>query len=180
MEEYIDILDSNGIPTGEVKPKSEVHEKGYFHNTAHVWIFNENKEILLQQRSLNKSICPGLWDVSAAGHVDAGERVEDAAIREVYEELGLKLQNKKLIKIGTNKIERYYSNNLIDNEFHNSFLYQTNTNIKSYIIDSIEVEAIKYVTIEDFIRLLNTADNNHFVKSNREYYLNVIKSISEF
>ena len=180
MEEYIDILDSNGVPTGEIKPKSVVHEKGYFHNTAHVWIFNEKKEILLQQRSLNKSICPGLWDVSAAGHVDSGETVKEAAIREVYEELGLKLQNEKLIKISTNKVERYYAENLIDNEFHNSFIYQTDTKLKSYCVNKIEVEAIKYISIQDFINLLNTDNNNHFIKSNKEYYLRVIKSISEF
>ena len=91
MDEYIDIVNRKGIPTGESCLKSEVHRLGYYHNTAHVWLFTTDGEILLQQRALSKEICPGLWDVSAAGHVDTGEAIEDAAIRETFEELNYKL-----------------------------------------------------------------------------------------
>ena len=50
MEEYFDVLDEEGRPSGVTKPKSEVHTKGYWHRTVHIWIINENNEILLQKR----------------------------------------------------------------------------------------------------------------------------------
>ena len=42
----------------------------------------------------------GLWDVSAAGHVDSGETLEDAAVEETFEELNYKLSKTDLIKVG--------------------------------------------------------------------------------
>ena len=43
--EYLDICDSNGNLIGEKKPKKEVHEKGLWHRSAHIWIINSKKEI---------------------------------------------------------------------------------------------------------------------------------------
>ena len=100
MEEYIDILTKEGNPTGESAPKSKIHQKGYYHNTAHIWFYTKSGEILLAQRAASKTICPLLWDVSVAGHIDAGETVEVAAIRETKEEIGLDISENDLIKIG--------------------------------------------------------------------------------
>ena len=54
--EYIDIFDYNNNPTGEIKEKTQAHEDGKFHRTAHVWIMNDKKELLLQKRSATKKI----------------------------------------------------------------------------------------------------------------------------
>lgn len=45
--EYIDIFDENNNPTGEIKEKTKAHEEGNFHRTAHIWIMNDKKELLL-------------------------------------------------------------------------------------------------------------------------------------
>jgi isopentenyl-diphosphate delta-isomerase len=58
MAEYIDIVTKEGLPTGKSALKSEIHLKGYFHNTAHVWLYTKQGEILLAQRADSKSICP--------------------------------------------------------------------------------------------------------------------------
>ena len=102
--------------------KSEIHSKGYYHNTAHVWLYTANGEILLAQRSATKVICPSLWDVSVAGHVDAGEFIIQAAIREVKEEIGLELHTNDLQKIGVFKCLQSYNNAIIDNEFHHTYI----------------------------------------------------------
>ncbi len=81
MKEYIDIFDENNNPTGEVKEKQQAHEDGNFHRTAHIWIINDKSELLLQKRSASKKTHPNFWDISAAGHIRAGESVIDGGIR---------------------------------------------------------------------------------------------------
>ena len=58
----------------------------------------KQRQILLQQRSHKKTIHPLLWDVSVAGHIDAGETFIEAALRETKEEIGLLLKQKILKK----------------------------------------------------------------------------------
>ena len=60
-------------PTGERKLKSEVHRDGDWHRSSHVWLLSPEGRLLLQRRSEAKVTWPGLWDVSAAGHISAGE-----------------------------------------------------------------------------------------------------------
>lgn len=179
MDEYIDIVTEAGKPTGRVALKSEAHKNGWFHNTIHLWLYTKKGEILLQQRSHKKVIFPLLWDVSAAGHIDAGESFENAAIRETHEELGLLLESKHLTKIGINKHLSSYDNGIIqDNEFHHVYLAELIVNINNLKPQEEEVEALKLVTLKEFkTLLLNSATNNHFVESNKAYYEFVLENI---
>lgn len=180
MEEYIDIVDQNGIPTGVSAPKSEIHSKGHLHNTAHVWFFTSVGDILLQQRAASKAICPLLWDVSVAGHIDAGETIEQAAVREAKEEIGIFITEDILIKIGVFECFQSYPNGIIDNEFHNTFIAEINVNIEDLILQKEEVEALKFVSLLEFETLLyNSENNSHFVPSNRKYYEFVLDAIKE-
>lgn len=179
MDEYIDIVSETGEPTGKVALKSEAHKNGWFHNTIHLWLFTTKGEILLQQRSHKKAIYPLLWDVSAAGHIDAGESFDTAAIRETHEELGLPLKPSNLIKIGVNKHKKAYANDtILDNEFHHVFIAELKVKIEDLTIQEEEVEAIKLVTFNEFSALLeNSKNNSHFIDSNRTYYQFVLDKI---
>lgn len=66
-----------------------IHREGLRHRAVHIFALSKKGEIFLQKRSRLKDKCPGLWDSSAAGHVDAGEGYEACAKRELSEELGL-------------------------------------------------------------------------------------------
>lgn len=181
MDEYIDIVSKTGKPTGKTALKSEAHKNGWFHNTIHLWLYTEKGEILLQQRSHKKSIYPLLWDVSAAGHISAGESFKKAAIRETQEELGLKLKSKHLKKIGIHKHLSSYSNgNIQDNEFHHVYIAKLKVNIEELTPQEEEVEALKLVTFKEFNTLLyDSGKNNHFVTTNRSYYEFVIDNIQK-
>jgi len=180
MDEYIDIVTKDGVLTGESALKSEIHTKGYYHNTAHIWLFTKNGEIVLAQRAATKTICPLLWDVSVAGHVDAGESIEHAALRETKEELGLIIPKKGLIKIGVTECFQSYPNGIIDNEFHHTFISELKDDIASLKIDRKEVETIKLISITEFQNLINNIGiDNHFIPSNKKYYQFVLESIKE-
>ena len=71
------------------------------HRAVHILLFNEKGELFLQKRSRWKDRHPLAWDSSAAGHVEAGEDYDATAVREVWEEIGLRLAAvpKRLFKI---------------------------------------------------------------------------------
>ena len=71
------------------RPRGELHRLGLRHRAVHILVFNDRGELFLQRRSPDKDINPGLWDTSAAGHVDFGEGYDACARRELAEELGL-------------------------------------------------------------------------------------------
>ncbi len=54
MDEFIDIVTKDGEPTGKVALKSDAHKNGWYHNTIHLWLYTNDGEILLQQRSHKK------------------------------------------------------------------------------------------------------------------------------
>ena len=67
--------------------KREAVEKGIAHRIARIFLCNSKGEVLIQKRSSVTSN-PNKWDQSAAGHVDEGETYEEAAHRELKEEVG--------------------------------------------------------------------------------------------
>jgi len=66
-----------------------IHATGLRHRAVHILVFNGLGQLFLQKRSMKKDLNGGLWDTSAAGHVDAGEDYDISALREIEEELGI-------------------------------------------------------------------------------------------
>jgi len=73
----------------EYRPRHEIHALGLRHRAVHILVFNAEQQILLQKRSMMKDLNKGLWDTSAAGHVDQGESYDSCAPRELQEELNI-------------------------------------------------------------------------------------------
>lgn len=89
QDEIFEIFDENDCPVG-VARRSECHgNPKLIHRTAHVVVYHPDGRILLQRRSMNKDVQPGKWDTAVGGHVMPGETYEQAAARELTEELGL-------------------------------------------------------------------------------------------
>ncbi|WP_100613082.1 NUDIX hydrolase [Confluentibacter lentus] len=178
MDEYIDVADASGKLLGISELKSVIHQKGLYHHTAHIWLYTKKGEILLSQRSALKSICPLMWDVSVAGHIDAGESIINAAIRECQEEISLTLSESDLIKIGVFECFQSYESGIIDNEFHNTFIAELKVPLSKLKPQMEEVEALKLVSFDECENLLKHSETNgHFVASNTPYYKKVLKFI---
>jgi len=73
-------------------PRQFIHRQNLKHRAVHILVFNSQNQLFLQKRSLTKDLNPGLWDTSAAGHVDKGENYDMAAVRELHEELGIQTE----------------------------------------------------------------------------------------
>lgn len=80
-------------------PRAEVHANNLRHRAVHILLFNDAGDLFLQKRSRQKDRHPCLWDSSAAGHVDAGEEYDEAASRELGEELGVSADLERLVKL---------------------------------------------------------------------------------
>jgi isopentenyl-diphosphate delta-isomerase type 1 len=87
-QELLDVVDENDRVIG-VKTRGEIHLQGLMHRSVHILVFNSNGDLFIQKRSMNKDNDPGLWDSSAAGHLDSGEDYQACSIRELGEELGI-------------------------------------------------------------------------------------------
>ena len=87
-DEMLAVVDDEDKVVGSER-RDVIHRDNLKHRAVHIFALNKHGEIFLQKRSRLKDKCPGLWDSSAAGHVDAGEEYEACAVRELEEELGL-------------------------------------------------------------------------------------------
>lgn len=90
LDELFDIVDENDQPVGTM-PRREVHRLKQRHRAVHLLVVNREGKIFLHKRSLKKDLFPGVWDSSAAGHVGSGEDYDSTAVRELEEELGVRL-----------------------------------------------------------------------------------------
>lgn len=161
IEEYIDIISPGGDVTGVSKPRSEVHQAGDWHRSIHVWILNDARELLIQRRAFEKENHPGLWDVSCAGHITAGDSSRQAAVRELTEELGLTIQPTALELMFT--IESHYVLNngtYLDNELVDVYLLRKTIHINSLTLQSEEVDSIKTISVDAFCKSVLSKDSS--------------------
>lgn len=168
MDELIDIVDENGNYTGKTCLKSEAHKHGYFHPTIHVWLYTSNKQILLQKRAPTKKVFPGLWDISVAGHIAAGENIKIAAVREIKEEIGFDVLPENLHKIGTRKHMVNHSNGIIDNEFHHVFIAELTVPVQELKLQEEEVADLKLFSLETILHTKNY--ENLLLPQYQDYY----------
>jgi len=87
MEEQVILVNERDEKIG-LMPKLEAHQKGILHRAFSIFIFNDNNELMLQQRALNKYHSPGLWTNTCCSHQRDGETSLEAGKRRLEEEMG--------------------------------------------------------------------------------------------
>lgn len=176
-DELIDLLDDKGNKTGRTVMKHEAHVKGLWHETAHVWIYTTKREILLQQRSKKHSDIAGLWDFSAGGHIETGQGVESAAIREVKEELGLNISKQLLKKVFDLKAQNSHDG-IKNNEYYRVFLYKLHS-IPKFILQKEEVADAKFISIDLLEKELKDPVKRKQYVSHGAYWFKAIDAIKK-
>ena len=138
-KEIFDVVDEQDKVTGQAS-RQEVHSNpSLIHRVVHVLVFNTEGKLFLQKRSLFKDMQPGKWDSSVGGHVDVGESYEQAAIREMREELGI--QGTKLALLHT-----YLHRNPYESEFVRSYRCYWDGPIR---IDPEEIEEGRFWSLKE-------------------------------
>ena len=97
-EEWFDVVDGEDRVIGRA-PRAEVHARGLLHRAVHIFLFNTRGEFLLHLRSASKDEYPLTYTSSASGHLGVGEDYEEAAGRELEEELGMIAPLEWLVKL---------------------------------------------------------------------------------
>lgn len=146
--EIIDLYNKNKQKLGKtfIRGKDKLSENEYY-LLEQAWIINNKKEILLTKRSLNKSY-GGMWEPTS-GHVKTKETDLEGIQREVYEELNLKI-NKNELKF----IKTFIKNQAIIDVW----LIQKDIKLKDLKLKKDELIDAKFVTIKEFIKMLNNKE----------------------
>ncbi len=172
-QEAWQIYNSNGEPkTGQsIVPNDSRHNSQIIVGAVHVWIWrriNNDAEVLLQHRADIKPTWPGRYDISVAGHIDAGEDPLQAAVREGKEEIG--------IEFSTERMEYIFSYRNFDNGIKWVYLYEE-AEPTNYIFNDGEVQALKWVKVQTFTDMVANADKYNLVPHMSEYFSLVVKAL---
>lgn len=164
MKEIIDEINEKGEVIG-VMDKDVAHREGRLHRSIHLWIINDNGEILLQRRCADKKLYPNTWDVSVGGHVSAKESSIDAVFRETKEELGVDLDLGNVEYFGTFH-ERLKYEDIDSNELVDVFIVRQNIKKGDIILQKEEVSDVCLVSIEEMFNLMGS---DNLLPHNEEY-----------
>jgi isopentenyl-diphosphate delta-isomerase len=166
--ESFDELDIEGNPTGNVITRSDAHTNGLWHGTVHIWIPGPNKTLVWQKRSLTKDTNPGLWDISAAGHIESGQTPIDSAVREVYEETNLKINPTHLIELF--RIRNSFTDpitGVVDREYQTVFWCKKQFDLT---LESTNLEEVQCLDFKSYSFLKNGRDKvDHSEEYSRLY-----------
>ena len=168
--ELVDIYNERYENTGEVKERGTTTLEEY-RKACFVWILNSDNQILIQKRSKEASHYPDLWGATSGG-VASGETSLDSIIRELDEELGVKVNKEELTFIGTYKRV---------NDFVDTYLLEKNIDIKDITIQKEEVQDAKWMNIDEFEKLIaegKASDTSFGLFKN--YFDNYYKRTVEF
>ncbi len=94
-DELLFVVDENNKP---LRPLSRqiVHTQGIWHRTSHVWVINKKRQLLCQKRSAKMDRYPGFWEPRFGGHMAPGVDYLKGVVKEIMEELGIKVNPQEL------------------------------------------------------------------------------------
>ena len=144
-EEIFDVVDINDQVIGQAA-RAEVHAQGLLHRAANIFVFNSRGELLLQKRTATKDEFPCCYTSSASGHLSAGETYDEAAPREMEEELGLRSPLEYLAKFAGNS----------ENANEHTVLYRTITDDEP-VLDPEEIESAAFYPLSEIAEMLAQA-----------------------
>lgn len=163
QDEVLDVVDETNTPISTA-PRKQCHEEGLLHRSTHIFLFRSHLvigrsspqiQVLLQQRSEQKKLGPGLWDVTVAEHVSAGESYREASVRGMREEIGLSVGEGMLVEVRKPYLSKqfYEEVGVLDHMFTSTFavLYEQRE-MGTMAVDEVEVERVEWWDVRRVVR----------------------------
>lgn len=147
--ELWDVYDRERRKTGKTMIRGDEFEEGAYHLVVHVCIFNAKGEMLIQQRQPFKQGWSNLWDVTVGGSAVAGDTSQTAAERELFEELG--------IKIDLQGVRPNFTINF-DQGFDDVYLVEKEINIDDLKLQYEEVQDAKWASREEIKKMIESGE----------------------
>lgn len=144
--EYLDLYDINRMRTGKTFVRGEKPKNGYY-LVVQVILFNTQGKMLIQQRQSDKVGWPDKWDVSAGGSAQAGETSQQAASRELREELGLEMDFSGV---------RPNVSSTFPEGFTDVYLVEKEVPLSQLTLQPEEVQGVKWADREEILQLIET------------------------
>lgn len=157
--ELWDVCNRDRTKLNKTMVRGDKFENGSYHLVVHACIFNSKGEMLIQQRQPFKSGWPNMWDITVGGSAIAGDTSQTAIEREVFEEIGL--------KIDMQNIRPHLTVNF-DRGFDDIYLIEKEVDINELKLQYEEVQQVKWATIDEIYQKL---DEGIFIP----YYKSLIK-----
>jgi isopentenyl-diphosphate Delta-isomerase len=154
--DMIDVLDSNGDPTGEVLSRKEVHRLGKLHRAVHLYLFNKENKLLLQRRSASADHYPSMFSISVTGHVDAGESSLEAVKRELKEELGLNSNNEDFKLLFSSRREAELGPTYMDRQINDVYACWLDFDVQNIAFDRTDVSEVKCISLSNFEKMVES------------------------
>jgi len=155
MNEYLDYYDDKLNYIGKAT-REEIHKKGLWHQTFHCWIvrnIHDGKYVLLQRRGPEKKTYPNTLDITAAGHLTAGETRIDG-LRELNEELGINAKENNLIYLGI-RMSSAKVGETLNQEFAHVHLLEWDIELSEYNLQFDEVSGLVEMKLEEGLKLFS-------------------------
>ena len=151
----LDIYDENMDCLGTAA-RSKVHTQGFWHKTFHCWFISKEAGtpyLWVQKRSAGKADFPGLLDITAARHLNAGESDRDG-INNISRELGVSLDFEDVIYLG---IRTYAEKRgaFFNREFNSVYLYDSPYTLDDFDPQPNEASGILKIAVEDGLKLFS-------------------------
>ncbi|AXP81781.1 Isopentenyl-diphosphate Delta-isomerase [Mariniflexile rhizosphaerae] len=140
-EEKVILVNENDEQIGTM-PKMEAHEKALLHRAFSVFVFNDNNELMLQQRAAHKYHSPLLWTNTCCSHQRVGETNIQAGKRRLMEEMGFVVELEDTISF---IYKAPFDNGLTEHEFDHILIGKYNS---TPIINPDEVASWKWMSLD--------------------------------
>ncbi len=145
--ELWDVYDINRTKTGQTAVRGEGLPEGGYHLVVHVCILGSDGRMLIQQRQPFKHGFSNMWDVSCGGSALSGETSAQAAMREAFEEIGVKLD--------LNGVRPHYSVSF-DEGFDDWYVVKADPDIGSLTLQYEEVQAVRWADEDEIFAMMDS------------------------
>ena len=145
--EIWDIYDKNRIKTGKTVIRGgEKLAEGEYHMVVFIAVFNSKGQMLIQQRQPFKEGWSGYWDITAGGSAISGDTSQQAASRELFEEVGIAVDFS-----GTRPHFTIYAETF----FSDFYLHREDVDIDNLKLGDDEVAQVKWATMQEIFDMMD-------------------------